>query len=309
MPAITVSSVNTTTNEITAVAHGLTTGDRFRLRNVGGALPASTPALAGATDLFAVRTGADTLKISDTNAHALAGTGIFDLTGSGSGTTTVEYGLPYCVPRILANGSQVFSADLNADWNSLVALYDLLTGQAQSVWGSVSLAVGITGGIVVSGGVVAANGGITVPSGQAVALNGTTTLTTGTGAVTLGGTLALSGTTSPTAITATTTINDWAPTGLSTASVIRQVVTNAGSGANVPVTGLTGGIDGRILILYALGTQAADTITLMHENAGSTASNRFSLASGSNLVIPQFGCVTLRYDGTGSRWRANAKNF
>ena len=145
MPAITVSSVNTTTDEITAVAHGLLTGDRFRLRNVGGALPAATPALAGATDYFAVRTGADTLKISDTNAHALAGTGIFDLTGAGSGTTTVEYGLPYCIPTALAAaGTQIKSANDQGAWNSLVALYDLLTGQAQAIWSTITVAVAVT---------------------------------------------------------------------------------------------------------------------------------------------------------------------
>lgn len=141
MPAVAITSVNTTTEEITAVAHGLVTGDRFRLRNVGGALPAATPSLAGAIDYFAVRTGADTLKISDTNAHALAGTGIVNLTGSGSGTTTVEYGLPYSIPNLIAApGVQVKSADLNGTWAALVALYDLLTGQAQAIWSAITLA-------------------------------------------------------------------------------------------------------------------------------------------------------------------------
>lgn len=169
MPAITVSSVNTTTDELTAVAHGLTTGDRFRLRNVGGALPAATPALAGATDYFALRTGADTLKICDTNAHALAGTGIFDLTGAGSGTTTVEYGLPYCIPTALAAaGTQIKSANDQGAWNSLVALYDLLTGQAQSTYSGVQLA-----------GLLTTLAGINVATGQAVTLSGTATLTAG----------------------------------------------------------------------------------------------------------------------------------
>jgi len=139
MPAITITAIDTTANTLTAAAHGLTTGDRFRLRNVGGALPASTPSLAAVTDYFAIRVDANTIKVSDTNAHALAGTGIFDLTGSLTGTTTVEYGLPFCVPRISGPGVQVFSADLNGEWNSLVAIYDLLTGQAQSIWTGITL--------------------------------------------------------------------------------------------------------------------------------------------------------------------------
>lgn len=149
MPVVTVTVVTTGTDTLTAVAHGLTTGDRFRLRNVGGALPAATPALAGATDYFAIRTGADTLKISDTNAHALAGTNIVDLTGTGSGTLTIEYGLPYCIPRIAANGTQVFPEDDNGAWNALVALYALLTGQVQAIWTSIVLAANLS--ITVSG--------------------------------------------------------------------------------------------------------------------------------------------------------------
>lgn len=140
MPAITITAINTGTEEFTAIAHGLLTGDRFRLRNVGGALPAATPALAAVTDYFAVRTGADTFKVSDTNAHALAGTNIVNLTGALTGTTIIEYGLPYCVPRIAAIGSQVFPEDDNAAWSSLVALHALLTSQPQSIWNGFSLA-------------------------------------------------------------------------------------------------------------------------------------------------------------------------
>lgn len=134
MPAITVTAVSTSTDTLTAVAHGLLTGDRFRLRNVGGALPAG---LTATVDVFAVRLDADNLKVADTNAHALAGTPVIDITGAGSGTTTVEYGLPYCIPNVIAApGVQIKSADLNGVWGSLVALYDLLTGQAQTIWSS-----------------------------------------------------------------------------------------------------------------------------------------------------------------------------
>ena len=145
MPVITVSAVDTANDKLTATAHGLTTGDRFRLRNVGGALPAATPALAQATDYFANRVDADNIKVYDTNAHALAGgaTGLFDLTGSGSGTTTVEYGLPYCVPTASAAvGTQIKSANDNGAWAALVALYCLLVGLAQSIWTGITLASG-----------------------------------------------------------------------------------------------------------------------------------------------------------------------
>lgn len=141
MPAITVTVVTTGTDTLTATAHGLLTGDRFRLRNVGGALPAATPALAAVTDYFAIKVDANNIKVSDTNAHALANTNIVDLTSTGSGTTIIEYGLPYCVPRIAAALTQVFPADDNAAWAALVAMYGLLTGQPQSLWSQVALAV------------------------------------------------------------------------------------------------------------------------------------------------------------------------
>jgi len=133
MPVITVTSVNTGTEELTATAHGLVTGDRFRLRNVGGALPAATPSLAGVTDYFAIRTGADTLKVAVSSSDAQAGTAV-NITGAGTGTHLIEYGLPYCVPRIAAAGGQIFSADDNSAWNALVALHALMTGQAQTIW-------------------------------------------------------------------------------------------------------------------------------------------------------------------------------
>lgn len=178
MPAFTISAVNTGTDTLTAVAHGLLTGDRFRVRNVGGALPTG---LTGATDVFAVRVDADNLKVATSNANALAGTPVIDITGAGSGTNTVEYGLPYCVPRIAAVGTQIFHDDDNAAWNALVALYDLLTSQAQSVWSGVTLAGNLSvGGQVASDLTLAANKNVTV-SGTGSYKHGPRTMILGPG--------------------------------------------------------------------------------------------------------------------------------
>lgn len=146
MPAINISAVNTGTDTLTATAHGMLTGQRFRLRNTGGALPAATPSLGPVLDRFAIRVDADNFKAAATSADAFAGTPI-DITGSGTGTHILEYGLPYCIPTALAAaGTQVKSADLNGTWNSLVAIYDLLTGQSESVWsGNIKIAGQFTG--------------------------------------------------------------------------------------------------------------------------------------------------------------------
>jgi hypothetical protein len=121
--SISVSAVNTGTDELTATAHGLLNGARFRLRNIGGALPAATPALAGLTDYFAIVTGVNTLKVATSSSNAFANIAV-DITGAGTGTHLVQYGLPYCVPRIAAPLTQVFSEDDNAAWQSIVALND-----------------------------------------------------------------------------------------------------------------------------------------------------------------------------------------
>jgi hypothetical protein len=137
MPAISISAVNAGTDTLTAVAHGLLTGDRARVRNVGGALPTGTAAV---TDYFAIRVDADNLKLATSSAAALAGTPVVDITGAGSGTNTVEYGLPYCIPTaVAAVGTQIKSANDNGVWNALVALYALVTGQTQTVVANVSL--------------------------------------------------------------------------------------------------------------------------------------------------------------------------
>lgn len=157
MPAFTVTAVDTTANTLASTGVAavgqpegsvLLTGDRLRLRNVGGALPAATPSLAGATDYWALRVDDNTIKIYDSNAHALVGgsTGLVDLTGSGSGTTTIEFGLPYSLPTVAGAGMQIRSVHLIAAWTALVALYCMLTGLVQSVWSSLTINVPLTVG-------------------------------------------------------------------------------------------------------------------------------------------------------------------
>lgn len=108
-----------------------------------------------------------------------------------------------------------------------------------------------------------------------------------------GGTTGASGDISPAQITANQ--NDYNPTGLSTASILRL-----NSDAARSITGLAGGSDGRIVTLLNIGAQL---ITLEDEDAGSTAANRFALA-GDVVLLPDTA-LTLWYDATSSRWRAH----
>lgn len=102
---------------------------------------------------------------------------------------------------------------------------------------------------------------------------------------------ALTGDISPTALGAHT--NDWAPTGLASASTIR-----ASASAAYNVTGLTGGADGRLIIFHNVGSFA---ITLKDADGASTAANRFALSA--DVVVDVDQSVLLQYDATTARWR------
>lgn len=92
--------------------------------------------------------------------------------------------------------------------------------------------------------------------------------------------------------------NDWAPAGLAGASTIR-----VDANGDYTITGITGGADGRILIIQ--NVDSANTLTLANEDAGSAAANRFQLEGGTarDLVLKESNCAILQYDGTSSVWR------
>jgi hypothetical protein len=106
------------------------------------------------------------------------------------------------------------------------------------------------------------------------------------------GGLSLKSDISPTQLAANT--DNWAPTGLATASRIRFT-----TDASRNLTGLTGGVDGRILTLDNVG---AFDIVLKDEDGNSDAANRFAL-DVDITIRPDQVCVII-YDATTSRWRA-----
>lgn len=88
--------------------------------------------------------------------------------------------------------------------------------------------------------------------------------------------------------------NDYNPTGLSTASILRL-----SSDAARALTGLQGGSDGRVLHIYNVGSF---NITLTNASASSSAANRFDF--GASIVIGAGQGVILYYDSTASRWHS-----
>jgi len=88
--------------------------------------------------------------------------------------------------------------------------------------------------------------------------------------------------------------NDWAPTGLAKANVVRF-----STDASRDITGLTGGRHGRIVTLRNVGSFDG---VLKDDSGSSTAANRFDLTADFT-VNP--GCDgVLQYDGVTSRWRS-----
>lgn len=160
MPVLTITVVTAASDKLTIPAHGLNTGDAFlRIYTPNGTIPGG---LAPVTDYWAIRADANTIQLATSSANAMAGVQI-DITSAGSGTLELLQGLPYAVPRIAANGTSVLPQDDNAAWQALVATWNLLTGQAQTVW---------TGAITLANALVA-NAGITVGANSNVVVSGT----------------------------------------------------------------------------------------------------------------------------------------
>jgi len=112
-----------------------------------------------------------------------------------------------------------------------------------------------------------------------------------------GTSVAFSGDISPAQITADK--NNYDPTDLAKASVLRLT-----SDASRTITGLAGGVDGRVLTILNVGS---NPIVLSNQNTSSTAGNRFAI--GANLTISADQSASLIYDSTSQRWRSAGLPF
>lgn len=102
----------------------------------------------------------------------------------------------------------------------------------------------------------------------------------------------LSTTLSPAQITANQ--NNYNPTGLGAAGVLRL-----NSDAARDITGIVPSANHQALLVLNVG---GFPITLRHESGSSTAANRFTFASGTDLVLNRTGMLWLFYDQTTARW-------
>jgi hypothetical protein len=96
----------------------------------------------------------------------------------------------------------------------------------------------------------------------------------------------------PTSVSGTQ--HDWAPSGVGDATFIH--VTPSGA---IDLTGITGGTTGRVITVRNEGSIGYE-INLYHENAGSTAANRFDLPGDTGWTLRAGDAISFTHDG--SRW-------
>lgn len=87
-------------------------------------------------------------------------------------------------------------------------------------------------------------------------------------------------------------------------TVASNAVCRLTTDASRNITGITGGTDGRVLLLLNVGSS---DIVLVHDST-STAANRFFLGQSLNVTLNPNHSVVLIYDFTSSRWRVAARN-
>lgn len=103
--------------------------------------------------------------------------------------------------------------------------------------------------------------------------------------------------TSPANLTASQ--NNWQPAGTSAVPTNVRFTANA----SLSLTGLTAGLSGQRMTLWNVGS---NSITLAHESASSTTTNRFRCPGATNFTLRADGAVDLWYDPTSARWRVCA---
>jgi hypothetical protein len=72
------------------------------------------------------------------------------------------------------------------------------------------------------------------------------------------------------------------------------------SDASRNVTGIAGGAEGRVIIIF---NQGAQNIVFQNQNAGSSAANRIITGTGADITVAADGQIMLVYESTNSRWR------
>jgi len=103
---------------------------------------------------------------------------------------------------------------------------------------------------------------------------------------------------SPSALGNQSTTHNYNPAGLDDAAVLRLLLAGIAT-----LTGLAGGVAGRVIAIVNSETNALRILTINDDDGNSSAANRFLLPGSVALAIPAGGAALFWYDGADSRWR------
>jgi hypothetical protein len=107
---------NVTTNVVTAVGHGLETGQAVVPTISNGSLP--SPLVSG-TEYFAIRLSADTFALATTRARAVAGTPVVDFTTQGTDSETVTFTPQANAGTVVVEYTTDLEPTSNSTWRTL----------------------------------------------------------------------------------------------------------------------------------------------------------------------------------------------
>jgi len=173
--------------------------------------------------------------------------------------------------------------------NTIVAV------QRHAVWEAPTWSFASAGGVITDAATVAI---VAAPiAGTNATLTNSYSLWLQAGMFRADGSIRFTAAITPTALSGN--VDNYAPTGFADAYWVRQ----DGGAADRSITGLAGGVDGRIVVIENIGT--TNTLVLVHD-ATSTAANRFFGPNSADHTIRTNGAAIVRYDGTSTRWRVLA---
>ncbi len=108
------SDINTTTDIITKMAHGLITGQAVLIRAATTLPTVSGVALTSTTSYYVIKLTVNTFQLAYTYTAALAGTSFINFTSQGTGTITFSVGADMRASSVL----QVAEIQINPNWYS-----------------------------------------------------------------------------------------------------------------------------------------------------------------------------------------------
>lgn len=124
--------------------------------------------------------------------------------------------------------------------------------------------------------------------------------------ITVGDQVITTGIINPDFLAGDSDVNDWNPTGWSDATIIfvRVLANGELPPDDVAITGLAGGVAGRHAWIHYNGATTG-SVTFKHNNAGSTAANRFLFPNETDIVLEDYKSMHLVHDGNAWHYLAS----